>query len=318
MVILLALGTINAQISRTERQIIFLSSQNLFELAGQVTQSNFQSDSAVIYLYREQIQGTVELVDSIHSYNNQGRFSFRKMVSGTYYIRAKSLNTNNNFIDTYYGGSAVWINSKAIVLRRDMINRTIDLEKMNVFLGSAEISGKVEYGSGDINFPIGEEAKNIPVLILHNGSVIRRTVTDENGKYRFSNVPIMNYSLVVDYPGKSMVEHLISLNSSKNKVENQDFVLEKSTVRFKGGATGLVATQDKLLKVFPNPCRSKLNLKNADRFTGYKLLDYTGKERITGATIENEAIDISLMESGIYFLILEGSNAKEVVRITKE
>ena len=317
-VLILGFSSLNAQISRNEHQLIFLSSQSLFELSGSITEGHFQIDSAIVYIYREQIQGIVELVDSIHSFGSKGKYSFNKMVPGTYYLRAKPNNPNNDFIDTYYGGSAVWINSKAIILRQNMTNKIIDLSKESDFKGNANISGKVEYGKGDINFPIGENAKNIPVLVMQNNTVIRRTLTDSEGNFNIKNLPIMNYNLVVDYPGKSMVGHLVKLNSSKTKVEEQNFILEKSTVNFIGMSTGLVSEKSETPLIYPNPCKNELFLQYVDERTAYSILDYTGKTRITGENESLKPIDVSILESGTYFLLLERSGERKVVKITKD
>lgn len=315
---LFGLSNTVAQISNNERQPIFLSTNSLFNLSGTVTQGNFTSDSVVVYIYREQVQGTVELVDSTFSFGIKGKYGFTNMVSGTYYLRAKQLNKSKSFIDTYYGESAVWINSKAIILRQNMTNKTINLEKESDFNGTASISGNVEYGTGDINFPIGENAKNIPVIIMQNGTIIRRTTTNSNGDFSFNNIPIMNYKLVVDYPGKSMVAHSIGLNSSNIKVDNQNFILEKSTVNFKGSTNSFNEFESGKLNVYPNPCKESLYLKNAQRVETFTIIDYTGKTKLTGNLEQLEYIDLSTLNSGVFFLLLEGVGEREVIKITKE
>lgn len=307
-----------AQFSSTERHPIFLSTNSLFNLSGTVTKNNFETDSVVVYIYREQEQGTVELVDSAHSFGINGKYSFNKMVSGTYYLRAKHINMTKGSIDTYYGGSAVWIDSKAIILRQDMTNKSISLEKESDFKGNASISGNVEYGSGDINFPIGDKAINIPVVIMQNGVVIRRIVTDSQGNFKFNNIPIMNYYLVVDYPGKSMASHIVRLNSSETDIKNQNFTLEKSTVNYKGTVNSIEIEENKKLKVYPNPCTNIIHLKNIKDIKTYKIIDYTGKAKLEGRLESLLSIDMTFLESGIYFLLLDGDSEREVIRVTKK
>ena len=176
----------------------------------------------------------------------------------------------------------------------------------------------MEYGTGDINFPVGQNATNIPVVIMQNGTIIRRVLTDQNGNFNFTNIPIMNYSLVVDYPGKSMVAHSIRLNSSDITVDNQNFTLQKTTVEFNGSNTSIEETKDKKLEIYPNPCSHTINLKNAIHLNHYTIIDYTGKTRIEGSDEILNSIDVSDLESGLYFLLLEGEGNREVIRLTKE
>ncbi len=68
--------------------------------------------------------------------------------------------------------------------------------------------------------------------------------------------------------------------------------------------------------VYPNPSTGLLNINNSDDFTSGSVLDIYGKEVRTFKP--NNTIDISDLNSGIYFIMLDGVNGKQLSKIVLE
>jgi hypothetical protein len=73
------------------------------------------------------------------------------------------------------------------------------------------------------------------------------------------------------------------------------------------------------VKVFPNPAKEKISLKNnlPGEITAVSMTDISGR-KMEGIKLENDQIDISNLNSGIYFLQISTSHGKCVQKIVKE
>lgn len=318
-VFLLLTQLLIGQISGKQRQVLLLSTNSPFyELSGQVTKQNFALDSAVVYLYREQIQGTVELVDSVQTFGKGGKYVFDRMISGAYYIMAKPYTSKADAINTYYGGSPVWIRSKAILLRQDMLQRNIDLLAENYTKGVARVSGTIKYGDTDLHHNYGEPAAYVPVVLMLNNQVYKRTYTNSKGFYQFNNVLLSQFDLIVDMPGKSTSGKEIRFTSSYKNASGTDFIVEESTVE----ETSFTGVQDfgevRTTTLYPNPCKNRLAINSDNHWKELSIIDFTGKEQLNTEYEQGKELNIEQLEKGMYFLILKNGTEQYVMRFTKQ
>ena len=78
---------------------------------------------------------------------------------------------------------------------------------------------------------------------------------------------------------------------------------------------------DNAIKVFPNPANDKINVSSKVNIDAYELVDITGKTIIQkksktfGASF---TIDISVLNSGLYFLNVNSNKSNKVIKILKE
>lgn len=309
-----------SQMSSIERHPIFMGTESFHSLQGQVLRANFTTDSVVVYLYREQTQGIVELVDSVFSFGKNGAYKFERMVIGTYYLKARTYRPDEKFVDTYYGDDPAWITSKAIILRNDMTGRTINLIIEGNAIGMANINGEVTHGTTSPTALEGSPAKHIPVLLMNDDYLMRRAYTDKDGKYNFQNVPIANYHVIVDFPGKSMLPHSVALNSGNDSKSDVDFIIEKSSITAPGPdhSTSLNLHSEADFKVYPNPFEHEIFLNSTESFNHFYVIDLTGKTIISRELIENSSIDLSELEKGVYYLILKGEQESKIHQIIKK
>jgi hypothetical protein len=73
------------------------------------------------------------------------------------------------------------------------------------------------------------------------------------------------------------------------------------------------------LKVYPNPVKDKLFLESPGlNIKKTKVYDLHGKVILVNDTLENNSLDLSQLERGIYFLRIETTNAQITKKIIKE
>ena len=71
------------------------------------------------------------------------------------------------------------------------------------------------------------------------------------------------------------------------------------------------------IKVFPNPTLEKISFTNLDN-NKFKLYSIIGKEIFIQFSEQNQEIDISHLNQGIYFLEIRGSkNSKRIIKLVK-
>jgi hypothetical protein len=71
------------------------------------------------------------------------------------------------------------------------------------------------------------------------------------------------------------------------------------------------------LRLFPNPTSTTINIEligSNDMKSHYRILDATGKLILKGeATTSNVSVDVSSLENGLYFFVIEGNGRTPIV-----
>lgn len=81
------------------------------------------------------------------------------------------------------------------------------------------------------------------------------------------------------------------------------------------------STSDAILrtaKLFPNPVVDVLNISSDENINNYQILDITGKTIYSKINNSSNAIDLSAMNAGIYFIKMETATSKSVIKFVKK
>jgi hypothetical protein len=184
-------------------------------------------------------------------------------------------------------------------------------------MGSAKLSGKIEYGNSDPFHTAGSPAENIDVVLLQNGTVVAVTQSNAMGEYYFENLPIMSFHVVVDIPGKSTSGEEVAFNSSKQKIEGLDFSIEKSTVEKVHQTLVKNAQKPNLfVQAFPNPFTETLTLKT-EELAFYTIIDFTGNTVMQGEVDREKNLTLDELQHGNYFVLIQSNQIHRVIKITK-
>jgi hypothetical protein len=137
-----------------------------------------------------------------------------------------------------------------------------------------------------------------------------KTTADGNGfvEYTFS------YTLPVDAEGKNLLIGFDITNAyaaTETWVNFDNFVLAVSPV-IAGIKNGSQANNT---SVYPNPTSDYITIETkVNESSKYSLVHSTGKEMLTGYVNNNERIDVSSLDGGIYFLNIHNSLGSEVIK----
>lgn len=312
---------LSAQSQRPPEPIFLSPGNSFYKLEGFVTMNGTTLDSCKVYLYREQSQGNVELVDSVYSLDLNGEYKFERIIEGAYYLKACDL--NQRAVPTYYGGSPFWKEARGVLLQADTKSRNIELQKLEVSnVGSGMVSGKIVYGEGFIGHVEGEGAKNVPFMLRNSaGKVIKQVMSNVDGEFALTNLPLNSSELIIDFPGKSMVPITVALSTSKTEVGDLQFRLEKKEVVHINALGVDIKEEKNSWEVGPNPFDDFIVFSNgnADAQSKVKLLDLSGNVLLnTPLTADDTRVDLMDLNRGIYLLTIENRSGivltKKMVR----
>lgn len=103
------------------------------------------------------------------------------------------------------------------------------------------------------------------------------------------------------------------MNAKTGEIECEDADNSPQTVKY---------SLNKELKVYPQPANDEILVNVNSKYNSYKILDVFGTElNLNSQFLLNGDLlnlDISNLSSGIYFLVLENPNTKDVVRFVKD
>lgn len=251
---------------------------------------------------------------------NQGFYKFDSLPYGEYFVKAHLGSSDPNFsqfLPTYFHDTLFWQSAPAISLNvSSPLVYNISMTERNLPAnGSGFIGGTV--------FEIGlRKVKNIPVLLLDPfNRPLQYDISQENGNYRFLNLPYGSYKIVVDITGKRSSFHFVSINPNLPALNNLNFIINQSEI--------ILDAENPIFKensrIYPNPTTgfARIDIETEKALDlEIKVLDLLGKElsyKNQSLTVGKNQIDLDLnhLSNGIYFIEIESKNQKIVYKIVK-
>ena len=129
------------------------------------------------------------------------------------------------------------------------------------------------------------------------------------------NIDIQNYTLVVNVYKRRNVNGVLVCDNPVGS--------DSETLQFSTPLNGLIAlsstnfnTQDsKQVTLFPNPTRGLLTIASKDAITAFHVFDHLGRKVNQYNAIQNNQIDLSHLEDGIYFVEIISAERKVVQKL---
>lgn len=194
-------------------------------------------------------------------------------------------------------------------LRENIANQKVYIWTRN-FVNTNEFK---EYTLYDFDVETGDEIENSYHAWGASMTVINVEVNTDGRKVVTVGGPINDYTEGIgtetgifnnDHPIGGPIHQLICWGNSSNQ----------------NGCTPVLSINNyrlQQIKIFPNPTADKLSFTNLENNT-FKLYSILGKEMSFQFSQENQEIDISHLQQGIYFLEIRGTqNSKRVVKVIK-
>lgn len=258
-------------------------------------------------------------------------YDFGEVPPGAYLIKAY-IDPDDpiapDYLPTYYGDVVEWAEATIVNIPSNGLNYIITMDDGEMLTGTGGIFGLVSEGDGLVangsgGRNPGDPVSDVSVLLFDEfENSITHTVTDENGKYNFSDLPFGTYKIVVEIVGKDQGVRWVTLSADEPVLNGIDFKVNENEIV--NGVSEWVGENG--LQVFPNPTSAQISLSINSSTTfeaNLSLTSVTGslvlaqpENIVTGQQVVN--MDLSDLAEGVYFLQLTTGNEVISRRIVKQ
>lgn len=284
------------------------------------------TDSIMIWLITfDSSTNLLTAVDSQRRHAYQPYYHFTNKPAGQYRTKAAMMNgqtSGTGYVPTYHDSSLLWSNATVISHTGTITgSRYIYMRIGTVTSGPGFVGGNVTQGANK------GTANGIPgmtiFLLDNNNNPVTYAVTDANGDYSFSNLPVGSYK--VHPEDLNYATTAASFNITQSQTAHIDVNFERSNsqktiVPITSGISNINNNQ-LVFSAYPNPATDVINInwsKLSDEIADVTITDISGK-KVFSAEVKmdtNAAINISTIQSGFYFLNIateSGSNTQKLL-----
>jgi trimeric autotransporter adhesin len=285
--------------------------------------------------------------------NAQGKVLFEDQPAGLYRCRVKptpSQPGQQSLMSTYSNGVFSWAQSEEIMLQCDSTKvREVNVIQLPPFGGGPGlINGQVLYlfppGMPVVDgmprsLLAGDPIPGIPVILGDTASlagslsggvpgpgfnILSITLSDANGFYTFDDLPIGNYSIIIEKPDLPMAEfHEITIGEDSFEHYQKDFYVDEEVAVFITDVHEEIGSKSARMAVYPNPFQDEFYLTSEKRFRG--VVDYeirTGDGRLVESGTRNEQgfmlrFSPTELARGVYFLNVRTGGENTTLKLVK-
>ena len=273
--------------------------------------------------------------------DENGHFSFTKLLPSTYILYAFPDTLNNTVSGTYYFGDLQWNESNMITVDGDTYDVDIYLPEVieNFNIGNGIINGVFELPGGmfsansfyctswlreenDSQFCDGG-LSNVGIVLLNSTKerILGFTLTDAKGRFKFDHLPYGSYHILADIPryGRGICES-VTLSNQTPCVEDIHLYLDN-----KGKVMTWRSSDPSNCRpyIYPNPSDGCLSVLGLDAGCDYsiRLVNSLGTS-IMQSDIKTDlcgeaTLDLTHLEKGIYFIHVISTTTNEAIKFIK-
>ncbi|MBW7913285.1 MAG: T9SS type A sorting domain-containing protein [Taibaiella sp.] len=283
------------------------------------------SDSVMIWLIT--FDSSTNLLTAIDSQKKPAYYplyNFQNKAAGQYRTKAKLLNGQTSgagYVPTYHDSDLLWSNANIITHTGGTTSgKHIYLKTGTVTAGPGFVGGNVTQGAnkGTAN---GIEGMTIFLLNTANEPVAY-AITDANGDYSFSNVPVGSYTVHPENINYNTTPASINISLTHTAHLDINFERSHSQKTIVPISAGIGNVNDKAsFTAYPNPATDVINInwgRLSNDMATISITDISGKKVHTSEVKMdvNAAINISNIRPGFYFLNVQteyGSNTQKLL-----
>lgn len=277
-------------------------------------------DTAQVWLYKKDAAGLYQPVDSQKNnlLNYSSYYGFQGKPSGTYIVRAKRITGAQTGMDdapTYHNASLYWAQAANIAHTGVTVTgKDIIIQSGTMTLGPGNISGTV----------IDASNNGVANLIVYlrdiNNQLMKYTYTDANGSYSFNTLFVGVYSVypeLLNYVTTPISN--IALTSSQSTQTGLAFVQTANEIKPKG--TGVAGVNKTNFVIYPNPAKTVASIRweNTGGTADITITDLAGRivtELKNVAMTGTTDVNVSALQSGLYFVKIQNAETQQTVKIS--
>jgi len=328
----------NIWLATTTGLIAFNEGSMKMDIKGSVnTIERAAVSSGNVYLFNNtRLYGGYDTV-AITNIKPTGEFIFENTANCSYTLFAEPDKAiHPNLLPAYLGDTLVWMGADTLVAQTSVVADTIICKPKPTAVqqGTASINGEVIINLD--NKKSKKPGKNIGVVAKRkaakrsDGEQLYYTTTDENGGFKFDNLPAGEYEIFIDHVGIPMYRlndaNVITISDNQKiqltgLVDSAKVTLENIVVQISTLHSSLFT-----INSFPNPTTDKIYFQiNTDKprsliltisdMLGKKVQEINLNEISTGSsTVE---IDVSNLVRGMYLMEVWDKQRKQKLGVEK-
>lgn len=221
------------------------------------------------------------------------------------------------------GKSEVWVYSFFNIENEEEI---VKIPLVKTFLGYNDLRDLYSFDLNFVEFPLVELSNEI-IDSDEFANNLNSNSNYNNLKNDYSSSDFEFVGVAADYDDNDEIRTywVISFTNEENEpsfICYTDAFTGETFCEEAVASVKLDYTLNNEIKVYPQPANDEVLLNVSKQYNNYKLIDLVGNEvKINSQMLLNGNIlnlDISNLNSGIYFLILENQTTNDVVRIVKD
>ncbi|MFN8207892.1 MAG: T9SS type A sorting domain-containing protein [Bacteroidales bacterium] len=302
-------------------------------IKGYVTDSaEIPLRKGTVYLYRLREAQPALPIDST-VLDSTGVFYYFGLDTATYLVLAvPPPDTLRQFIPTYSGNTSLWSDALWFTITNsDTLSIvSIRVKELVKLSGNATIEGKVVMSAKKsrgirkaTEMVTGNPVKSAGVILIgrsKSGNVIARTMTDENGYFRFMDIPPGNYDILVDIPGIEIMSfHSVEISETDTVISEMNYTVSDVGIV---SETWIHSPESRKWKIYPNPASDNIYvwIETGKEKAILTLMDIQGKimqvkEILPDAPQSSLELDVSNLDPGIYLLVLKTSEGRGIRKL---
>lgn len=275
-----------------------------FNLWGQLFEQSMTASGGEVHLIKPLSSATGYPLLDRSSADANGLYYFAQRITHNYLLRAipeAAGPASTALLPTYSGNTIFWKDAALVSLNTDISNYDIRFQKLKqTGNGIGQISGQVASALGTI-------PQHTMVLLLDaaDRQPVAFTWADSiNGSFNLGFLPLGQYVIVVEVPGLTSSEEVITLTSQSSSFTGVQIWLSL----FSSVASPTV--ENDVITLFPNPVINQINLNipSSNWVTGWIIVNSKGERVMQGSvpgTIENQyTISTEMLPAGVYTMVV--------------
>nr|WKN34406.1 Ig-like domain-containing protein [Tunicatimonas sp. TK19036] len=261
-------------------------------------------------------------------------FTFNELEAGDYTVGIQPSDTN--YLPVYLGDQFLLSDAQVLNLATDTTQNMMLFRKTSVEQsGTSTISGTLRQSEetsggrllmGDTD--TGKVVANVAVYLLHPDTreIISYAVTDQQGNFIFTGLPVGRYLFTADYQGLStdIQANVIQVSTDFETIKITAIAGRNIRVTSSQSAQQVTAIEDTLLstnvRFYPNPVVHELRIDlPADWLEGQIMISDMSGKTVLVKQIEavTTTVDVSRWHSGIYLIDVVKNGYRQSYKIEK-
>lgn len=243
-----------------------------------------------------------------------------------YRVKAHVLNgptSGSGYVPTYHDSVLFW---NAVPQLYHWVGQStianIYMRTGTVTTGPGFIGGNVTLGA---NRGTSAGIPDVDIYLMSGGKLIARTVTDVNGNYGFSSLPVGAYSVIPEVGAYTTTPYVITLATGQTSVQAANFELGEISKTIVPVTTGIsTVAAGSSISIYPNPASNRVEIRMdaATKDTTIVIADIVGRTAYKNTTTVQDGkviLDLSSLQSGQYFISVttDGNTVTEKLILRK-